>query len=59
MLIFWETYRAFWTGLNWLAMIGIRTIVEEYANRKLGDIGGFAKKIKILHEKGYINNTQF
>lgn len=58
MLMFWEVYTATAQGLYGLAMMGIRTIIDSYANRTVGDIGGFAQKIKKLREEGHISIVQ-
>ena len=59
MLLFWEVYTAISLQLRGLAMMGIRAIVDDYANRVIGDVGGFDKKLEKLRTDGHINNTQF
>jgi hypothetical protein len=59
MLIFWEVYTAISQGLYGLAMMGIRSIIDSYANRTIGDIGGFAQKLKKLREEGHISLVQY
>lgn len=59
MILFWEVYQAISLGLNALAMMGLRTIVDKYATDKVGDIGGFAKKLIELKERRFINQQQY
>jgi hypothetical protein len=59
MVLFWEVYQATALGLNTLAMMGIRTIVDKYALDKVGDIGGFAKKLNALLDLKIINTSQY
>jgi hypothetical protein len=58
MILFWEVYQAVSLGLNSLAMMGIRAIIDKYATDKIGDVGGFSKKLRILKEKNIINFEQ-
>ncbi len=58
MLLFWEVYSAIALGLRSLAMMGIRAIIDTYAARKVGDIGGFKKKLDTLLIQQHINKTQ-
>ncbi|WP_353221112.1 DUF4145 domain-containing protein [Salinisphaera sp. S4-8] len=59
MLHFWETYQAIEQNMTWLAMIGLRAIVDEFCNSHIGDIGGMQKKLKALAEQNFINKSQF
>lgn len=45
-------------GLCTVAMMGIRAIVDRYANKIVGDKGGFEKKLDLLQEQGYISCGQ-
>ncbi|AWB33964.1 DUF4145 domain-containing protein [Orrella marina] len=58
MVLFWEVYQATALGLNSLAMMGIRTIVDKYASDKIGDIGGFEKKLNALLESKIVSSDQ-
>ena len=58
MVLFWEIYSAISVGLLSLAMMGIRTLVDRFANRTVGDIGGFEKKLDTMLTDGHINKTQ-
>lgn len=59
MTLFWEIYTAMAQGLCTIAMMGVRAIVDRYANKVVGDIGGFEKKLNRLQELGHISNAQF
>lgn len=59
MCLFWEVYTAMAQGLCTIAMMGVRAIVDRYANKVVGDIGGFEKKLKRLLELRLINEAQF
>ena len=59
MLLFWEVYTAISLKLCGLAMMGIRSIIDGYANRVIGDIGGFEQKLKKLRSDGHISFVQF
>lgn len=58
MVLFWEIYSAISLGLFSLAMMGIRTLVDRFANRTVGDIGGFEKKLEKMFSDGHINKAQ-
>ncbi len=58
MLLFWEVYTAITMKLPALALMGIRAIVDDFATRSVGDIGGFEKKLKALLDTGIINTVQ-
>ncbi|WP_415878554.1 DUF4145 domain-containing protein [Methylomonas sp. TEB] len=58
MVLFWEVYQAAALGLNSLAMMGIRAIIDKFALDKIGDIGGFAKKLNTLLNAKIINADQ-
>lgn len=59
MKLFWEVYTAMTQGLCTIAMMGVRAIVDRYANKIIGDIGGFEKKLNKLQQNGHINSAQF
>lgn len=59
MVLLWEVYTAIASGLKVLAMMGIRSIVDNYANRVVGDIGGFEQKLKALLSGNFISKIQF
>ena len=58
MLLFWEVYSAISLGLRSLAMMGFRAIIDTYATRQIGDVGGFKKKLDTLLSQQFINKTQ-
>lgn len=58
MVLFWEVYQAQSLGLSALAMMGVRTIVDMYATAKVGDIGGFSKKLEKLFSDRIISEDQ-
>lgn len=58
MVLFWEVYTAMTQGLCTIAMMGVRAIVDRFANKALGDIGGFEKKLNSLKELGHISSFQ-
>lgn len=50
-----EVYSALHADSRRLAIMGTRTLVDIYMNEKLGDIGGFAQKLKKLGSEGLIS----
>ena len=58
MLLFWEVYSSISLGFRSLAMMGIRAIIDTYATRHVGDVGGFKKKLDTLLSQQIINKTQ-
>lgn len=50
-----EVYQALHTDSRRLAMMGARTLVDLYLNEQVGDIGGFAAKLKKLKENNLIS----
>ena len=50
-----EIYLALNANSQRLALMGSRTLVDLYMNEQLGDIGGFAQKIKQLEADGLIS----
>ena len=53
--LFKEVYTALHADSRRLVLMGVRTLVDLYMNELLGDIGGFAHKIKELEKKGLIS----
>jgi hypothetical protein len=56
--LFREVYSAVHSGNYRLAMMGTRAIVDVALTDKLGDIGGFEKKLKVPSENGWISIAQ-
>jgi hypothetical protein len=56
-----EVYKALHADSKMLALMGARALVDLYLNEQLGDIGGFAKKLKKLETDGLISkpNSEF
>lgn len=52
--LFHEVYSAIHSGSYRLAMMGTRAIVDLALTDKLGDIGGFEKKLKAARDHGWI-----
>jgi hypothetical protein len=50
-----EVYLALHANSQRLALMGARTLVDLYMSEQLGDIGGFAQKIKQLEAEGLIS----
>lgn len=50
-----EVYKALHTDSRRLVMMGARTLVDLYLNEQVGDIGGFAAKLKKLKEDHLIS----
>jgi len=50
-----EVYLALHADSRRLALMGARTLIDLYMNEQLGDIGGFAQKIKKLELEGLIS----
>lgn len=59
MKLLWEIYAAKKKGLNTLCAMGIRAVIEVFAVSKLGDIGGFAKKLAKLRASGHVSDAQY
>ena len=59
MRLLFEIYSAHEKGMQTLSAMGIRTIIDVFAVSKLGDIGGFAKKLKELKKQSHISETQY
>jgi len=52
-----EVYIALHADSRRLVLMGARALVDLYMNEKLGDIGGFAQKIKSLEAGGLISKS--
>ncbi len=50
-----EVYTALHADSRCLVLMGARALVDLYMNKQLGDIGGFAQKIRKLEEDGLIS----
>lgn len=50
-----EIYSALHSDSRRLAMMGARALVEMYMNERIGDIGGFAEKLRVLEGDGLIS----
>ncbi len=61
LLIFDEVYSALDIDCRRLALMGARTIVDMVLQDKVGDIGGFARKLEEMEKKGFIgrHNREF
>ena len=49
-----EVYAAFTDKRYWLVAMGCRALVDMFALERIGDVGGFAAKLKKLGEEGYL-----
>lgn len=58
MKLIWEVYSAYNMAMPTLCSIGIRTVIDVFAVRKVGDVGGFERKLKRLKEEAVINDAQ-
>lgn len=58
MELFFEVYGALSNKMPRLALMGARTIFDMVAVSKVGDIGGFKKKLSTLEENGFISQKQ-
>jgi len=59
MRLFWETYAARKNSLTTLCAMGIRAVIDVFAVAKVGDIGGFSKKLNKLKTEGHLSESQF
>ena len=50
-----ESYIALHAGSLRLATMGARSLLDMYMNEILGDVGGFAQKLNLLVERGYVS----
>jgi hypothetical protein len=53
-----DIYTALGTGAFSLAAMGTRAIMDMVLTSKVGDVGGFAKKLKLMRENGSITEVQ-
>ena len=58
MVLAIDIYRALSYKMYTLVSMGIRTLIDAIAAEKIGDIGGFDKKIKKLTEEGFISKKE-
>lgn len=49
-----EVHAAFTDKRYWLVAMGCRSLVDMFALERIGDIGGFAVKLKKLEEEGHL-----
>lgn len=54
-----EVYNAINQDLNRLAVMGIRSLIDYYLNNAVGDMGGFAKKLKEAKNKSILSEQQY
>lgn len=59
MLLYFEVISAWDKGLFILALSGVRTLIDRYIVKKIGDIGTFQQKLKRMLEEKHINQRQF
>ena len=52
-----EVYAAFTDKRYWLVVMGCRSLVDMFALERIGDVGGFAVKLKQLEDLGYLAAT--
>ena len=55
-LLLEEVYRALDANNHQLPMMGARTLVDMVIVEKVGDVGGFAKKLKELEKAGFVSS---
>jgi CO dehydrogenase/acetyl-CoA synthase gamma subunit (corrinoid Fe-S protein) len=51
-----EVYRALDANSHGLPIMGARTLVDMVMVEKVGDVGGFAQKLKSLEKAGYVSS---
>lgn len=59
MILYFEVISAWDKGLFILALSGIRTLVDRYIVKKIGDIGNFKDKLKKMLVEQHINQQQY
>jgi hypothetical protein len=59
MLLFFEVISAWDRGLFILALSGVRTLIDRYIVKKIGDIGNFQAKLSRMLDNKHINQKQF
>jgi hypothetical protein len=50
-----EVYSALQADSRTLVMMGARTLIDMFITDKVGDVGGFTKKLEMLVDKGYLS----
>lgn len=50
-----ETQNALTNNYLWLAAMGTRSLIDMFALQRVGDVGGFAQKLKRLENEGFIS----
>lgn len=50
-----EIYSALQADSRTLVMMGARTLIDMFITEKVGDVGGFSKKLEMLVERGYLS----
>lgn len=58
MVLAIDIYRALSYKMYTLVSMGIRTLIDAIAVEKIGDVGGFDKKINKLYEEGFISKKE-
>lgn len=53
-----EVYVALHARSFSLATMGVRALLDMYIVRKVGDVGSFEKKLKMLQERGFLSAAQ-
>ena len=53
-----EIYKALAADSRRLAAMGARTVIDMFATDKVGDVGGFKRKLSKLVQEGYLVQTQ-
>ncbi len=56
--VFEEVYAALNAGLRILGSIGTRTLLDRAMTLQVGDEGGFARKLQLMREQGFIGETE-
>lgn len=56
--VFEEVYAALDAGLRLLRSIGTRTLLDRAMTLQIGDEGGFAHKLKLMLDQGFIGETE-
>ncbi len=57
--VFHEVYSALHNDSHVLALSGMRTLLDLAMTLKLGDVGGFAKKLTTMRESGFIGSQEY
>lgn len=56
LLVLEEVYRSLDANNRTLPMMGARALLDMLMNEKVGDLGGFAQKLKQLESEGYVSS---